>query len=461
MNATDMNPPHPKTVCLITMKPSATTRREFLRTSTVAAAGVALSAALPRPGYTAEANTIKLALIGCGGRGTGAAAQALATAGPTQLWALGDAFDHRVRATAEQLKKRFPDKGDVPPERQFTGLGAFRQVMDALPAGSVVLLASPPAFRPQHLEYAVEKGLHVFMEKSFAVDAPGIRRVLAAGEAAQAKNLKIAAGLMSRHSRPLEEAIQRVHDGAIGELITCWAYRMHGPVGFSPRRPNQSELAHQITNYSNFTWLNGSFLVDWLIHNIDVCCWAKNQWPVSVQGMGGRQVRQEPDQLWDHYAAEYSFADGTRMLAQGRHMSQCFDFFGDVLHGTTGCGVLGEGIPDPRLYQGHKPDNSRLNFRYRGPASDPYQNEHDQLFAAIRADRPYNETERAAKSCFTAIMGRMACDCGKALTWDEALASNLKLAPGLDALTLDSPAPVQPDADGRYPIAVPGVTVAV
>lgn len=438
-----------------------TSRREFLRTSTTAAAGLALAGALPRAGYTAESNTLKVALIGCGGRGTGAAAQALSTAGPTQLWALGDAFDYRIRSTAEQLKTRFPDTANVPPERQFTGLGAYKQVMDSLDPGSVVLLATPPAFRPQHVEYAVQRGLHVFMEKSFAVDAPGIRRVLKAGEVAQQKNLKIAGGLMSRHSRPLEEAIKQIHGGALGELITCWAYRMHGPVGFTPWKPDQSEIAHQITNYSNFTWLNGSFLVDWLIHNIDVCCWAKNTWPVSVQGMGGRQVRKEPDQLWDHYAAEYTFPDGTRLLAQGRHMNNCFDFFGDVIHGTTGCGVLGEGIPDPKLYTGHKPDNAKLLWRYKGAANDPYQNEHDLFFAAIRNDQPYNETERCCKSCFTAIMGRMACDYGKALTWDEAFNSDLQLAPGLDTLTLDSPAPVVKLAGGGYPIATPGVSPAL
>ncbi len=438
--------------------PLPTTRREFLKTSTTAAAGVALAAALPRPGYAAESNTIKVALIGCGGRGTGAAAQALATAGPTQLWAVADAFPYRVSSTAEQLKTRFPDKANVPPERQFIGLGGYKQAMDSLEPGSVVLLATPPAFRPLHVEYAVQKGLHVFMEKSFAVDAPGIRRVLKAGEAAKQKNLKIAGGLMSRHCRPLEEAIKQIHDGAIGDVITCWAYRMHGPVGYSPQKPDQTEMAHQITNYSNFTWLNGSFLVDWLIHNIDVCCWAKNAWPVSVQGMGGRQVRTENDQLFDHYAAEYTFADGTRLLAQGRHLNNCFDFFGDVIHGTTGCGVLGEGIPDPKLYKGHKADNAKLLWRYKGPASDPYQNEHDLLFAAIRNDQPYNETERCCKSCFTAIMGRMACNSGKPLTWDEAFNSELQLAPGLEGLTLDSPAPAAKGQDGKYAVAMPGIS---
>src|SRR5512140_2549337 len=169
------------------------------------------------------------------------------------------------------------------------------------------------------------------MEKSFAVDAPGIRRVLRTGEEAARKNLKVAGGLMSRHYVPLEEIVQQIHDGAIGDVITAWAYRMHGPVGITPKQAGTRELAHQIANYSCFTWLNGSFIVDWLIHNIDVCCWVKNGWPVSVQGMGGRQVRQDADQLFDHYGAEYSFADGTRMYAQGRHMNKCWDFWGAVI----------------------------------------------------------------------------------------------------------------------------------
>lgn len=439
---------------------SLRSRRQFLATSSKAAAGAALATALPRPGYAAEDNTLKLALIGCGGRGGGAAAQALSTTGPTKLWALADAFPHRVQNTLGALKQRFAAQVDVPPERQFTGLDGFRAAMDSLGKGGVVLLCTPPAFRPIHLAYAIQRDCHVFMEKSFAVDAPGIRRVLALGEAAQRKNLKIAGGLMSRHSKPLEAAIEQIHGGAIGDIITAWAYRMHGPVGLSPRQPGQSEIAYQITNYSCFTWLNGSFIVDWLIHNIDVCCWVKNAWPVSVQGMGGRQVRKDPDQLFDHYAAEYSFADGTRLFAQGRHITQCYDFFGDIIHGTTGSGVLGEGIPDPRLYKGHRQDNANLLWRWKGDKADAYQHEHDLLFAAIRNDTPCNETERCAKSCFAAIMGRMACESGQMITWDDALNSNRELAPELEQLTLDSPPPesAAPDANGQYPIAMPGQT---
>jgi predicted dehydrogenase len=436
------------------------TRRDFLKTASTAA-GAALVGALaaPRPGYCAEANTIKIALVGCGGRGTGAAAQALSTAGPTRLWAMADVFEDRLANSYQALAQKHAAQLDVPPERRFVGFDAFKHAMDSLDRGDVVLLTTPPAFRPIHLEYAVQKGLNVFMEKSFAVDAPGIRRVLAAGERAQQKNLKIAGGLMSRHYVPLEEAIQQVHDGRIGEVIYANAYRMHGPVGLKPRQPGMSELAYQISNYSCFTWLNGSFIVDWLIHNIDVCCWAKNAWPVSVQGMGGRQVRDDADQLFDHYVAEYTFADGTRLLAQGRHMSNCWGFFGAQIIGATGLGILGEMQPKPRLWAGHRQASDQLLWSYKGPECDHYQREHDLLFDAIRNDRPYNETERCAKSCLTAIMGRMACESGQLITLEDAMASNKELAPGLEKITsLAAPAPVLPDAHGRYPVAMPGRT---
>jgi myo-inositol 2-dehydrogenase / D-chiro-inositol 1-dehydrogenase len=321
-------------------------------------------------------------------------------------------------------------------------------------------LTTPPAFRPIHFDYAVQKGVNVFMEKSFAVDAPGIRRVLRTGELAAQKNLKVAGGLMSRHYKPLEEAVERIHQGAIGDVITCWAYRMHGPVGFNPKSAGMNELAHQISNYSCFTWLNGSFIVDWLIHNIDVCCWIKSGWPVSVQGMGGRQVRHDADQLFDHYGAEFTFADGTRMFAQGRHIENCWPFFGDVIHGATGSALLGEGQSKPRLFKGHNQTQQNALWSYGGPECNHYQVEHDLLFDAIRNNKPYNETERCAKSCFAAIMGRMACESGKMVTLEEAMASNLELAPGLENYKWDSHPPV-PDAEGKYAIAMPGQTVAL
>ncbi|MCL4190616.1 MAG: gfo/Idh/MocA family oxidoreductase, partial [Thermoguttaceae bacterium] len=212
---------------------------------------------------------------------------------------------------------------------------------------------------------------------------------------------------------------------------------------------------------SCYTWLNGSFLLDWLIHNLDVCCWVKDGWPVSAQGQGGRQVRDKPDQLFDHYAVEYTFADGTRLMAQGRHMDNCWGFFGDVIHGATGCAVLGEGITDPKIYKGHQPTSANVVWEYKGPPCNHYQLEHDLLFAAIREDKPYNEAERCAYAALVGILGRMAAESGKEVTWEQALNSNLELAPNLEKLTWDAAAPVMPDAEGKYPIAMPGFTEAV
>ena len=440
-----------------------TARRDFLRTSSSALAGVALAAPLatPRPGYAAEDNAIRVALVGCGGRGTGAAANALSTKGPVKLVALADVFPDRVENSYKILSEKFSAQVDVPPERRFIGFDAFKKTIDLLGKGDLVLLATPAGFRPTHLEYAVQKGVNVFMEKSFAVDAPGIRRVLRAGELATQKNLKIASGLMWRHDPPREEVVRRLHEDAIGDIILLRTYRMHGPVGFNPRLQGESELAHQIRNYSCFNWLNASFFVDWLIHNIDVCCWAKNAWPVSVQGQGARVTRTDPDQMLDQYSVEYTFADGTKLFAQGRHVAGCWDIFSDFAQGAKGSAVLMEdlGAAKSRIYKGHSQTADNLVWRYQGPIVDPYQREHDLLFAAIRDDKPYNETERAAKACLVSIMGRMAAESGLMIHYEEALASNLELAPGLEQInSLDAPAPVAPDSTGKYPVPVPGRT---
>jgi myo-inositol 2-dehydrogenase / D-chiro-inositol 1-dehydrogenase len=437
---------------------SNSSRRDFLKTSGGMLVGSALAGAISSRSYAAEDNAIKIALVGCGSRGTGAVVNALSAQGPKRLFAMADVFQFRLDGSYGGIANEFAGQVDVPKERQFLGLDAYKQAIDAVAPGGVVFLATPPAFRPIHLEYAVAKGCHVFMEKSFAVDAPGIRRVLKAGEAAKQKNLKIAGGLMSRHYLPLEQAVEKIHGGAIGDVITCWAYRVHDPVGFVPKSPDMSELAHQIRNYSNFTWLNGTFLLDWLIHNLDVCCWVKDAWPIAAQGQGGRQQRQEPDQLFDHYGVEYGFPDGTRLFAQGRHMTGCWGFFGDLILGAKGAAILGEGISQPKLYAGHDTKPANMIWEYKGPPCNHYQREHELLFDAIRRDLPYNEAERCAKAAMTGIMGRMAAESGKLITWDDAMASNLELAPGLDQMTWDSNPPVLPDAQGKYPVAIPGVT---
>lgn len=438
---------------------SSTSRREFLKRSGGALAGAAIGTQLAARAYAGEDNTINVALVGCGGRGTGAAFNALSTQGPVKLVAMADVFEDRLESSFNGLSKQFPKQVEVPPDRKFIGLDAYKKAIDFLGQGDLVLLTTPPAFRPIHVEYAVQQGRNIFMEKSFAVDSPGIRRVLAAGKAAEKKNLKIAGGLMSRHYRPLEDAVAKIHDGDIGKVITLWAYREHGPVGSFPRKPGMSELAYQIRNYSCFTWVNGSFLLDWLIHNLDVCCWVKDAWPVSAQGQGGRALRDLPDQMFDHFAVEYTFADGTRLFAQGRHMANCWGFFGDVVHGASGSAVLGEGITEPRIYNSHEQKSANVIWKYDGPPSNHYQTEHDLLFDAIRNDKPYNETERCCYAAMTGILGRMAAENGNEITWEEAMASEMELAPGLANITsLDAPAPVQPDAAGKYPVAMPGFT---
>ena len=432
-------------------------RRAFLKQSGVLTAGLAFTAAVPKV-HAAENNTINVGLVGCGGRGGGAALQAMTTEGPTKFVAAADVVPQKANRLLASVKERFPDDVD-PNAQQFTGLDGYKHAIDAVGPGGVILLCTAPAFRPMHVEYAISKGVNVFMEKAFAVDAPGVRRVIAAGELAKQKNLKIVGGLMSRHNIPLQQAVEQLHNGIIGERITCWAYRQHEAVGLGARQEGESIVAHQIRNYSCFTWLNGAFILDWLIHNLDVCCWAKGAYPVSAQGQGGRQVRTIKDQLFDHYAIEYTFADGTRLFAQGRHQNNTWGCFQSTIHGATGCAVIGEGIREPRIYRGHNPVASNLIWEYKdGPKRDQYQIEHDVLFDCIRNDKPVNEAERCAKSAMVGILGRMVSETGQTITWDDALNSMTELAPNLDKLTMEGPAPIMPDENGDYPIAMPGIT---
>jgi len=438
-------------------------RRLFLKQSTTALAGATVLSTLAPSLYAAEDNTVNIALVGCGGRGTGAAADALNTSGPTKLHAMADVFPDRLNSSLKTLQDQFGAKIDVPPDRRFLGFDACRKAVDSLGKNDLVLLTTPAAFRPIHFEYAVLKGRNVFMEKSFGVDGPGIRRILKAGQSAKEQNLKIATGLMWRHDMRREELMRRIHEGQLGDIILSRCYRMHGPVGFANKRPGESELAHQIRNYNSFTWLNGSFIVDWLIHDIDICCWSKNDWPVNAQGHGGRQVRTIPDQMYDHFAVEYTFADGSKLLVQGRHIDNCYNLFSEFFHGSKGSAAIWDALgADPsRIYKNQNMTRENETWRYAGPTPNPYQREHDLLFEAIRKDLPYNETERSAKACMTSILGRMAAESGQLVTFDQALASNLDLAPGLESFTMDSPAPVNSDATGKYPIAMPGQTKAL
>ncbi|MCL2347625.1 MAG: Gfo/Idh/MocA family oxidoreductase [Planctomycetaceae bacterium] len=437
------------------------TRRDFIKNAGLTMAGMTLLSTMGTPRvHAGEDNTVKIGLVGCGSRGTGAVIDAMDASPTHKLAAMADLHENKSEEMLKYLKEYKPEQVDVPKENRFFGFDAYRRLIDALGPGSVVFLCTPPVFRPLHFEYAVEKGLHVFMEKSFGVDVPGVKRVLKAGKAAEAKNLKVASGLMGRHNVALIEAVNRVRDGAIGDITTLATYRVHETVPFIPREKDESLLAHQLRNYHNFNWTNGTFILDWLIHNLDASCWLKGAWPVSVQGHGGRQVRDVPDQQFDSFFVEYQFADGSRLYAQGRAQNNTWAYYGDLAYGTKGFADLGGVITVPALYHGMAPTKGRLLWKYDGEVMNPYKKEHIDFFDAIKNDKPCNETEYSANATMVGILGRMAAESGQLITWDWAMNHGESLA-DVDQMTWDTTPPVLPDASGNYPIARPGITKPV
>jgi len=426
----------------------ASNRRTFLKSS-AALAGTALLTDAARARDLARGDAeLRIALVGCGGRGTGAAAQALSTDGEVKLVAMADAFGDRIESCLSSLGG-VKDRVDVPAERRFTGFDAFERAMDA--GVDVVILATPPGFRPMHFEAAVERGLHVFMEKPVAVDAAGVRQVLDAAKLAKEKNLKVGVGLQRHHQAPYLETVRRLRDGAIGELTLLRCYWNSAGVWVNPRQPDMSEMTYQMRNWYYFNWLCGDHIVEQHIHNLDVCNWIMGDYPVEAQGQGGRQVRTGADhgEIFDHHMVEFTYASGVKMLSQCRHVQGAWSSVSEHAHGTKGTA----NVSAARM------EGSFGKWRFEGDAPDPYQVEHDDLFAAIRADRPYNEAENGAKSTMTAILGRMATYSGKVLKWDDALASTI--APRPSAYAWDALPPTLPDADGRYPIPTPGITQVI
>jgi len=426
------------------------TRRGFL-SSTGATLGAVAATGLvtDRLAFAQASDTLKIALVGCGGRGSGAANQALSVPG-TKLVAMADAFKDRLDGALNNLRQSKGAQVDVPPDRQFVGLDGFKQ---AIALADVVILATPPGFRPFHFEEAIRQGKHVFMEKPVATDGPGVRRVLAAAEEAKKKNLKVGVGLQRHHQPGYLETLKRLHDGAIGDITSLRVYWNDGGVWVNPRKPGQSEMEFQLRNWYYFNWLCGDHIVEQHIHNLDVGCWIKNAYPVRAYGMGGRQVRtaKEYGEIFDHHAVEYEFADGTRMYSQCRHIRGCWSSVSEHCVGTKG-----DADVSGHIIRAKGSDA----WRFRGQRGvDPYQQEHDDLFAAIRANTPYNEAFNGAKSSLVAIMGRMSTYSGVPIDWDAALNSSISLAP--DNLAWDGVPKSQPDAEGFYAIAVPGKTKTV
>jgi predicted dehydrogenase len=457
---------------------SLTTRREFLDITGKAFAGTALAMGVARPGYAAEDNVIQVALVGCGGRGTGAASNALATrSGPIQLVAMADVFENRLNLSYETLRKATERTAgsadswimkvksaqvDVPPERKFIGFDAYKKAMDCLRPGDVVILTTPVAFRWVHFRYAIQKGLHVFMEKPISVDGPSTRRMLQLGEEARQKNLKVGVGLMCRHCKARWALYDRIKSGEIGDITTLRTYRLVGPAGFyGPRKEDLSELLWQTRNYLGFLWASGGLFHDYVAHNVDECCWMKDAWPVRAQGMGARCYRGDcVDQNFDLYSVEYTFPDGAKLFLNARNMTGCHEEFASYAHGTKGAAVISTFLHTParcRTYRGHNFTPENQIWAFPPPEPNPYQLEWDELVDAIRGNQPFNEVKRGVEASLTVIMGRMAVHTGRVITREEMLNHPIELATGLDQLTPGSPAPVQADAKGNYPQPQPGI----
>ena len=435
-------------------KSKSNSRRDFIITgSSLVAGGVTTGLVggqlnLARAAHPYGQDEIKIGLVGCGGRGTGAAVQALnTTSGPVKIVAMGDVFADRLQSSYRTINSQHADKCDVPEERRFIGLDSYKQVLDS--DADLVILATPPGFRPMHFEAAVEAGKHIFMEKPVAVDGPGVRRVLAANEIAKKKNLAVAVGLQRHHEVAYRETISRLQDGAIGDIVFARAYWNGGGVWVRPRQPQQTELEYQMRNWYYFNWLCGDHIVEQHIHNLDVINWLKDGFPVKAQAQGGREVRKGKDygQIFDHHSVEYTYADGTILLSQCRHIKNCCNSVSEHAHGTKGSSnISGASIFN---LAGEK------TFQSNGKRGG-HQEEHHDLFRDLRNGVIPNEAEYGAKSTMTSILGRMASYTGAEISWDAGINSELSLC-DVDGLTsLKDDAPLSPSDSGDYFVPAPG-----
>jgi predicted dehydrogenase len=413
-------------------------RRTFLKSSAATTAALAATAGV----HAAGGDTLRVGLIGCGSRGTGAAAQALKADRNVKLVAMADAFADRLEQSLESLQRdeAIARKIDVKPEHCFTGFDGYKAVIEA---SDVVLLCTPPGFRPLHLRAAVDAGKHVFAEKPVAVDAPGVRSVLATCEDAKKKGLSIVSGLCLRYSDGFREMMKWLHSGAIGAIVALMANDYRGSIWVRKRQPGWSDMEYQMRNWYYYTWLSGDFNVEQHVHFLDVCAWVmKNEYPVRAMGLGGRQVRTGPDHghIYDHFSIVYEYANGVRLFSNCRQQSGCKNDMSAHALGAKGRAEISErrlAISGATTWVRREKDN------------DFYQAEHDELFASIRSGKPINNGEYMAKSTLLAIMGRMAAYTGQSITWEMALNSKEDLTPPRYDMGLSLPEP---------PVAMPGVT---
>ena len=429
---------------------TTSSRRGFIKRGTAVAATTALATSVARTAHAAGSDEIRFAVVGCGGRGSGAADNIMNTKGNVKLTAVADAFAHKAEYAISRLSRKHKEKVDVAPENVFTGLDAYKQAIDS--DCDLVVIATPPGFKPQQFEYAVGAGKHIFMEKPVASDATGVKRVLASVEESKNKELMVGIGLQRRHEPRYIETIKRIHDGAIGDVVSQQVYWNGGGIWYRNRDDDQSEMAFQTNNWYHFNWLSGDQICEQHIHNLDVGCWVKGMYPVECNGMGGHGQREGGDatksQIFDHTFCEYTFPDGTKMFSQGRHLKGGWNHVGEFAQGT-------KGTSDPSGWIKGENEWSYQGPKSKGNASGHQQEQHDLIEALMRGEI-YNEGEYGAKSTFTAILGREACYSGKVIKWDDLLEKGTELAPGIDDYTLETEPPVVKGEDGKYPVPTPG-----
>jgi predicted dehydrogenase len=451
------------------MKQHQTDRREFFK---IAGAATALSAlTVPRVfGQAGINHNLQIALIGCGGRGTGAVVDSLTAATyPTKLVAMADVFQHRLDESYSALEQQYqstPSLVRVPDDKRFVGFDAYKKAMDCLRPGDIAIMATPLAFRWLHFQYAIERGLNVFMEKPLVADSITAKKMLDLAKKADEKNLKVSVGLMIRHCRARQELHKRISDGAIGDIIAMRAYRMHGPVGscFSTRKPtDRDELPWQIERFHSFIWASGGLFNDFYVHQIDEVCWMKNKWPIKAQALGGRHFRGDyVDQNFDNYSVEYTFDDGAKFFFDGRTMIGARNDMSSIVHGTKGSGIVSTSGHFPgrcRIFKNQLQEKDSTVWAYPQPEQNPYTLEWKDLIEAITENKTHNEVPRAIQACLVANMGRMAAHTGQEITFDQIVNCPHEMAPGVASFTEKGPAPVMPDKHGKYPVPMPGVTV--
>ena len=434
-------------------QPANKTRRDFVKQSSLLAGGIIAAPLLSRANFFSGADdAIKVVLIGCGGRGTGAAMQALKSKQNVKLVAMADAFKDNIDRCLKSLQSDetpadVKNRIDVPEERKFTGFDAY---LKAIPLADVVILATPPGFRPIHFEEAIKQDKHVFMEKPVATDPAGVQKVLATAAIAKQKKLNVVVGLQRHYQTSYRELFAR--KDMIGDITSAQAWWNNDGVWVRPRKPGQTEMEYQMRNWYYFVWLCGDHITEQHIHNLDVINWFKGGYPVKAQGMGGRQVRKgkDNDEIFDHHYVEFEYADGSLLNSQCRHIPGTMSRVDELLVGTKGSIQCGRGSIVDR--------NGKVLYQFdRNKDNEPYQQEHVELFAAIaKGEFKFADAENGAKSTMTSILGRMATYSGQIVTWDKALNSGLDIHPKVYAW--DATPPVVPNADGYYPIPVPGVT---